>query len=74
MAFVKETKFPFATSYFSCLDTRKVTKESQEILNSPSAQTVGFHRDKYKIFHFNDWLIKFKHALKPFHRTNVEKE
>jgi len=43
---VKGIKNPFATAYFSCLDTRKVTaaaaaKESQEILNSPSAQTVG---------------------------------
>jgi len=35
---------PFAASYFSCLNTRKVTKESQEILNSPAAQTVGFHK------------------------------
>jgi len=37
LVFVEETKFPFATPYFSCLDTRKVTaaaaaKESQEIL------------------------------------------
>jgi len=39
-----KTKFPFATAYFSCLDTRKVTKESQEILNSPAAQTTGFQK------------------------------
>ena len=40
----EKTKFLFATAYFSCLDTRKVTKESQEILNSPTAQTVGFQK------------------------------
>ena len=38
------------------LDTRKVTaaaaaKESQEILNSPSAQTTGFHK-KIQTFSF----------------------
>jgi len=49
LAFVEETKFLFATPYFSCLDTRKVTaaaaaKESQEILNSPTAQTAGFQK------------------------------
>jgi len=50
---VKGIKNPFATAYFSCLDTRKVTKESQEILNSPSAQTVGFHKKditNYEVF------------------------
>jgi len=54
LAFVKETEFPFATPYFSCLDTRKVTKESQEILNSPSAQTVGFQKTNTYLFFFND--------------------
>jgi hypothetical protein len=39
----RKTKFP-VTPYFSCLDTRKV-KESQEILNSPTAQTVGFRKN-----------------------------
>ncbi|PAC33262.1 hypothetical protein BWI92_01775 [Flectobacillus sp. BAB-3569] len=47
LVFVERTKFPFATPYFSCLDTRKVTKESQEILNSPTAQTIGFRKTKY---------------------------
>jgi len=42
--FVEETTFPIDTPYFSCLDTRKVTKESQEILNSPAAQTIGFQK------------------------------
>jgi len=56
---VKGIKNPFATAYFSCLDTRKVTaaaaaKESQEILNSPSAQTVGYFKE----------LSKFKHPLR----------
>ena len=56
LVFVERTKFPFATPYFSCLDTRKVTaaaaaKESQEILNSPSAQTTGFHK-KIQTFSF----------------------
>jgi len=55
LAFVVETIFPFATPYFSCLDTRKVTaaaaaKESQEILNSPAAQTTGFQKSKYVSF------------------------
>jgi len=50
LAFVEETTFPFATPYFSCLDTRKVTKESQEILNSPAAQTTGFQKSKYISF------------------------
>ncbi len=45
----KKTTFPIDTPYFSCLDTRKVTKESQEILNSPAAQTAGFHLKKHKV-------------------------
>jgi len=49
LSICQKIKFPFATAYFSCLDTRKVTaaaaaKESQEILNSPSAQTIGFRK------------------------------
>jgi len=52
LARIGKTKFPFATPYFSCLDTRKVTKESQEILNSPVAQTIGFQKNKYIPFHF----------------------
>ena len=52
LVLIIETKFPFAAPYFSCLDTRKVTKESQEILNSPAAQTIGFHKSEYKLFHF----------------------
>jgi hypothetical protein len=39
-------KISLQTPYFSCLDTRKVTKESQEILNSPAAQTIGFQKNK----------------------------
>jgi len=46
--------FSFDAPYFSCLDTRKVTKESQEILNSPAAQTIGFqkNKNKTKVTHF----------------------
>ncbi|PAC33271.1 hypothetical protein BWI92_01825 [Flectobacillus sp. BAB-3569] len=52
MVFVEKTKFPFDTPYFSCVKTRKVTaaaaaKESQEILNSPAAQTVGFQKNTF---------------------------
>jgi hypothetical protein len=54
LAFVEKTKFPFTAAYFSCLDTRKVTKESQEILNSPSAQTAGFHKINTNFFIDND--------------------
>ncbi|MDI9879567.1 hypothetical protein [Flectobacillus longus] len=56
---LEETKFPIDTAYFSCLDTRKVTKESQEILNSPAAQTIGFQKINTGFFIFNE----FKHAL-----------
>jgi hypothetical protein len=46
----RRTNFPF---YFSCLDTRKVTK-NQEILNSPAAQTTGFQENKYILSISND--------------------
>jgi hypothetical protein len=46
----EKTKFPFATPYFSCLDTRKVTKVKK--LNSPAAQTTGFQKKEYKLFKF----------------------
>jgi hypothetical protein len=50
LIFIRITKYPFATPYFSCLDTRKVTKENQEIPKLAYGSNSGISKKAYAYF------------------------